>query len=101
MQKKQSPACFGRKSCISQPLMGLSCVRDFSELPHSAPLPHRRDEGFGISSLAEVSAIQMGQQFATRPLSIRSLLMASNALPANLDSLLAMADGLNDSDRER
>ena len=47
----------------------------------------------------------MGQQFATRPFSIRSRLMASNALPANLDSLLAMgdamADGLNDSDRER
>ena len=36
---------FGRKSFSSNPLMGLSCVRDFSERPHAAPLPHKRDEG--------------------------------------------------------
>ena len=44
-QKRQSPVFFGRKSFSSQPLMGLSCVRDFSERPHAAPLPHKRDEG--------------------------------------------------------
>ena len=44
-QKRQSPVFFGRKSFSSQPLMGLSCVREFSERPHAAPLPHKRDEG--------------------------------------------------------
>ena len=44
-QKRQSSVFFGRKSFSSQPLMGLSCVREFSERPHAAPLPHKRDEG--------------------------------------------------------